>query len=78
MNCKGWLVLTAALLALGALLGATSERRKDILFVGPTPHCVGDAVECAESLHFNGEWTGTRLCRATKCVRFEDIFMEKR
>ncbi len=57
---------------------AFGDRRKDVLFVGPVPKCVGDAVECADSLHFNGDWSGTKLCRAGKCVRFEDIAFTER
>lgn len=68
---KALLVLLFSLLALS--LHASTERRKDLVFVGPAPHCIGDAVECAESVHFNGVWAGTQLCRAGKCVKFEDI-----
>lgn len=65
------LVFSVAWFAVAAR--ATTERRKDIIFVGPFPHCLGDAVECASSLHFNGEWRGVRLCHAGRCVAFEDI-----
>lgn len=68
-----WLFLSL----LTAALKGQPVRAKDIVFIR-AKGCKGDLVECAKQLHFNGDWSGVELCRAGKCVKFEEVFGEKR
>jgi len=79
-------VLSVGLLIAGFALPAYSQQRKpDIVFVpAPSALSVTRTIEVTPSLdnvrelHFNGDWTGVKLCRANTCVRYEEVFSAKR
>jgi hypothetical protein len=69
-----WLLGAAVAFAASTL----SERPRDILFTNPAPGCKGGVFTCGTELHFNGDWTGVKLCRAQQCVAFEEVFSASR
>mgnify|MGYP001609694029 CR=1 FL=1 len=57
--------------------GERDAKSRDIVFLTDRA-CVGDVVLCAHSMYFNGDWRTVDLCRAKRCVRYEDVFPETR
>lgn len=72
-----WLIVAVCFIS---VLAHAQSRKPDIVFVpGPLlttsrQLIVEPSFEQVRELHFNGDWTGVMLCRAKKCVRFEEVF----
>jgi hypothetical protein len=80
----GCLALAAVMVLGGAAVSAAEDvsvsSLRDILLV-LKPSCRVDSkwtrLGCAAVLHFNGDWTGVKLCRAGHCVMFEEVLGER-
>lgn len=60
------------------LIKATVPHARDVVFVQEPPNKTCSLAQmtigCATAVYFNGDWAGVQLCRATKCVRYEEVF----
>lgn len=68
-------LILGLLFAKASILHSASADR-DIVFLchgGPQGR---NPVHCADLIYFNGDWSGTALCRAKHCVPYTQIFPE--